>query len=69
MVASQYLLQITEGYRVFVLTNGISVLSNNQLRGNLNLSAINSTQLALLDLQNNSITNLEESTGNDVDLK
>ncbi|KAE9446762.1 hypothetical protein C3L33_21340, partial [Rhododendron williamsianum] len=66
---SPNLVTVTDGYGIYVLTNGISVLSNNQLSGILNLSASNSNQLGLLDLQNNSITNLELGTGNDTELK
>ncbi|KAI8531941.1 hypothetical protein RHMOL_Rhmol11G0174900 [Rhododendron molle] len=55
---------------LFNSTNLVTVLlSNNQLSGSLNLSASNSNQLGLLDLQNNSITTLELGTGNDMELK
>ncbi|KAF7127670.1 hypothetical protein RHSIM_Rhsim11G0113000 [Rhododendron simsii] len=66
---SSNLENVIDGYGVYILTNGISLLSNNQLSGNLNLSASNSSQLGLLDLQNNSITNLELGTGNGTELK
>ena len=45
------------------LTCGDRLLKNNQLNGSLDIGTTYSTQLQLIDLQNNSISNYTEIAG------